>query len=443
MKGDERPYLKVDVLGIELLGLLDSGSSATIIGETGFEIMKKLGFDLHPSGTSICTVANGNECMVLGSYDIPFRVVDKIVVIRTLVIPSLSHMLILGADFWRQVGLVPDLGHNHWTFSRRTCVVCLAQKPEQKAPAGLLSGRPNICKPWETISIDVVGPLPKSSSGHCYILSISDYFSKFCLFFPMRAANSKTIIKLLEDNVFLLFGVPRTVIMDNGKPFVSHDMRKLLEFYGVRAIRTPFYHSQANPCERQHRTVEVMLRSYIQNNHRHWDQVLQKAACAIRTSLHESTGKTPYFTNFGKEMCVHGKDHAILDRLPDAIPSQTLENSSEHFRKIFKDVRNRLDKAFEKGRHRYNLRHRDIQYKVGDKVWRKGHFQSKAAQYFSAKLAPRFIGPFTVHKKVSPWAYELLDGKGVGRSLEFKDLKPDTTHSNNEETSADESDGVP
>ncbi|KAG5892761.1 hypothetical protein JTB14_027025 [Gonioctena quinquepunctata] len=75
----------------------------------------------------------------------------------------------------------------------------------------------------------------------------------------MRAANSKTIINLLEDNVFLLFGVPRTVIMDNGKPFVSHDM-------------------QANPCERQHRTVEEMLRSYIQNTHRHCDQVLQKAA---------------------------------------------------------------------------------------------------------------------------------------------------------------------
>ncbi|KAG5867079.1 hypothetical protein JTB14_034989 [Gonioctena quinquepunctata] len=252
----------------------------------------------------------------------------------------------------------------------RTCVVCLAQKPEQKAPAGLLSGRPNISKPWETISIDVVGPLPKSSSGHCYILSISDYFSKFCLFFPMRAANSKTIIKLLEDNVFLLFGVPRTVIMDKGKPFV-----------------------------------------------------LQKAACAICTSLHESTGKTPYSTNFGREMCVHGKDHAILDRLPDAIPSQTLENSSERFRKIFKDFRNRLDKASEKGRHRYNLRHRDIQYNVGDKVWRKGHFQSKAGQYFSAKLAPRFIGPFTVHTKVSPWAYELLDRKGKsGGVWNVKDL---------------------
>ncbi|KAG5867625.1 hypothetical protein JTB14_015789 [Gonioctena quinquepunctata] len=91
----------------------------------------------------------------------------------------------------------------------------------------------------------------------------------------MRAANSKTIIKLLEDNVFLLFGVPRTVIMNNGKPF-------------------------ANPWERQHCTVGVLLRSYIQNNHRHWDQVLQKAACA----LHESTGETPSSTT-SAEKCVY------------------------------------------------------------------------------------------------------------------------------------------
>ncbi|KAG5892762.1 hypothetical protein JTB14_027026 [Gonioctena quinquepunctata] len=67
--------------------------------------------------------ANDNECMVLGSYDIRFRVIDKIVVIRTWVIPSLP---ILGADFWRQVGIVPDLGHNHWTLSNEVETVQVA-----------------------------------------------------------------------------------------------------------------------------------------------------------------------------------------------------------------------------------------------------------------------------------------------------------------------------
>lgn len=49
----------------------------------------------------------------------------------------------------------------------------------QKSPGGILSGRPDVKCPWELKSIVIVGPLAKSSSGFCYILSILDYFSNF------------------------------------------------------------------------------------------------------------------------------------------------------------------------------------------------------------------------------------------------------------------------
>ncbi|KAJ8949870.1 hypothetical protein NQ318_010504 [Aromia moschata] len=64
-EGDERPYLKVNVLGRSLLGLLDSGASVTILGGPGWEQIKNLGIELLEGKTKI-RVANGEGCESLG-----------------------------------------------------------------------------------------------------------------------------------------------------------------------------------------------------------------------------------------------------------------------------------------------------------------------------------------------------------------------------------------
>lgn len=43
-KGNERFYVIVNVLGMELTGLLNSGATRTIIGPPGFSLLCQLGF---------------------------------------------------------------------------------------------------------------------------------------------------------------------------------------------------------------------------------------------------------------------------------------------------------------------------------------------------------------------------------------------------------------
>ena len=312
----------------------------------------------------------------------------------------------------------------------RNCQICLAQKPEQRRPAGLMCGRPDITKPWELISVDIVGPLPKSSSGYMYILSVQDYFSKFCIFLPMRTANSKTIVKLLEDNVFLLFGAPHMLLSDNGKQFTSNEFKNVAKEYNIKLINTPYYHPQANACERQHRVLKTILSSFVKDNHRTWDKLLQKAACAIRTARSESTGLSPFFVNFGREIILDGTNHIPPPIAPQPGENTVIKSPEERatvFPQIFKNVRKRLDKALTQSQKTYNLRRRDVKYEVGQLVWRKNYVLSDAARYFTAKLAPKFVGPFIVHRKVSPWTYELRDPDGELCGVwNVKDLKPNT-----------------
>lgn len=113
----------------------------------------------------------------------------------------------------------------------------------------------------------------------------------------------------------------------------------------------------------------------------------------------------------------------------DTLPS--LEDCKQHTEKlkelkeIYKEVSNKLKEAHQSNARRYNLRRRHQDFQVNSLVWKKNFVQSNAANFVSAKLSPRFVGPYIVAKKVSPLICHLqdLNGKSIG-NWHIADLKP-------------------
>ena len=86
----------------------------------------------------------------------------------------------------------------------------------------------------------------------------------------------------------------------------------------------------------------------------------------------------------------------------------------------------RLVRKSEKNKVRYDLRRRPEVFHAGQLVFKRNYVLSDAARDFTAKLAPKFVGPFRIKNKLSPWTYELEnseDGRLVG-VWHAKDLKP-------------------
>ncbi|KAK9751650.1 RNase H-like domain found in reverse transcriptase [Popillia japonica] len=313
----------------------------------------------------------------------------------------------------------------------RKCKVCMRAKPSQQAPAGQMGGHSLISKPWEVVCADIVGPLPKSKHGNQFIFVVADCFSKYALFFPLRKATATAIVKHLEDDVFLQFGVPRSIITDNGVQFRSKEFTKLAQTYSVKPLYTTYYSPWANPTERINRVLKTMLVSYVSTNHRLWDEVLPKIACAERTARHEVIGLTPYFVNFGREMILSGTDHKGQDKENEPVnldrgKSDVFAHRSEALRRVYKDIRLRLQQAYEKSKCRYDLRRRAVEYLPNQLVWRKNFVLSDAAKYFSAKLADKYIGPFMIHRRIGKDSYELkdLDEKVLRGTWHTSHLKP-------------------
>lgn len=305
----------------------------------------------------------------------------------------------------------------------RRCKVCAAHKPEQKAPAGMMGSRPKVTRPWEMISLDFVGPLPRSSSGHKYILVISDYFSKFVHLVPLRAATSQSLVKHVEEDIFLLYGVPRFLICDNGVQMKSKEFKSLCASYQCKILYTALYCPRADPAERVNRVVKTMISSYVKEDHRKWDKNLAAFACAVRVAKHETIGYSPFYVNFGRNYVGSGVVYdSLLDDKGGSLVSD-IERRGVGFRRMFADVAKRLQLAHERGKKVYDLRRRPVSFQPGDRVWRRNKVQSDAAAGFNAKLAPKFLGPFKVRRRVGTCSYEIEDDGGKLGIWHVQDLK--------------------
>lgn len=330
-----------------------------------------------------------------------------------------TYSRLIGKYYW------PKMRQDVASYIKK-CHVCAAYKSDPRGVKDQMVSHSKPSRPWEVISTDLMGPLPRSTKGNSFILVVTDYLSKFSLVLPLRKATSATVIKRIEEEVFLVFGVPRILLTDNGPQYRSNEFRKFVDKYQCSIKFNANYHPRANPTERQNRTIKTMLAIYVKDNHRTWDAEIHKVACALRTARQETTRVSPYFVNFGRNMCLSGNDYKNQELFKDEDGTQTPEVSrNEAFRKLFSAVKKRLETAGERNAARYNLRKRNADYSVGDSVWRKNYVISDAAKHFTSKLAPKFVGPFLIHRRISPWTYELKDEngrlQGVWHSKDLKD----------------------
>jgi len=130
LTGDNRMYLNLDVFGMKWTGMLDAGANRTVIGQQYWEMLQDMGITLQLSDLQSVSMADGNtHLQVLGRVDIPITVEGQTHVIPCEVVPSLCHTIILGIDFWRRFGIVPDARTNSFIFSSSPFISTLNDVP--------------------------------------------------------------------------------------------------------------------------------------------------------------------------------------------------------------------------------------------------------------------------------------------------------------------------
>jgi hypothetical protein len=87
-------------------------------------------------------------------------------------------------------------------------------KSNTKAAKTPLQPNTILQSPWEIISVDIIGPLPKSQ-GKNTILTVVDQFSKMIRLFPISTdITTKGVATIFQDHIFKLHSPPQEVISE-------------------------------------------------------------------------------------------------------------------------------------------------------------------------------------------------------------------------------------
>ena len=99
---------------------------------------------------------------------------------------------------------------------------------------------PKTDKPWSCLHINYVGLIKGT-----YIFVIADSFMKWSEVFKCKTPMTKTTIKVLQE-LFAIFGLPETIVSDNGTPFTSREFENFCELLLINHLKLEPYHPTSN-----------------------------------------------------------------------------------------------------------------------------------------------------------------------------------------------------
>ena len=130
------------------------------------------------------------------------------------------------------------------------------RKGSNRAP---MISLPVMGEPFERITMDIIGPLPKTRQGHRYVLVVCDYATRYPEAIPLKKFTAPAIAEELIG-LFSRHGVPREILTDQGTNFTSQLLKELYQMIGVTPIKTSPYHPQTDGLvERFNQTLKQML----------------------------------------------------------------------------------------------------------------------------------------------------------------------------------------
>ena len=102
---------------------------------------------------------------------------------------------------------------------------------------------------WAILSwgMDVIGTIePDASNGHRLILVAIGYFTKLVEATSYKLETKKVVPDFVRNKLICRFGVPKSIITDNGANLNSHQMIDICEQFKISHRNSASYHPQMN-----------------------------------------------------------------------------------------------------------------------------------------------------------------------------------------------------
>ena len=200
---------------------------------------------------------------------------------------------------------------NYWSTMRsdaanyvQKCDRFQRQAPVLRSPAQDLI---SITSPWpfSQWGIDIVESLPTALAQKKLLLVATDYFSKWIEVEAFASIKDNDVTRFIWKNIVCRFGIPRSIISDNGPQFDSRAYKNFFQELKIKNLySTPRYPQSNGQAEASNKTLLTALKKRLDSAKGKWVDELPGVLWAYRTTTRRPTDISPFVLTYGMEAIV-------------------------------------------------------------------------------------------------------------------------------------------
>lgn len=264
-------------------------------------------------------------------------------------------------------------------------------------------------KPFDLVSIDTIGPLPITTCGNRFILSVQCDFSKYVIYKAIPNKEAKTVASVLVKECILIYGPMKALKSDQGTEYCNEILNGICEILEIEKLNSTAYHPETiGSLERNHRVMNEYFRTSIQSLD-DWDEWLPFFAFAFNSHPSSTHKYTPFELIFGRQPNLYSG----LGTKVDPLYNYNVYHKEAKYRleKAFNVTRQLLESSKNKTLENQN-KINQISLNIGDKVKLVNNSKEN-------KFKAVYTGPYTVTKLLDS-NIEILDEKTNKKQIVHK-----------------------
>ena len=207
----------------------------------------------------------------------------------------------------------------------KKCDQCQRFEPNTHWPGGFLNP---LSSPWPFAQwgLDIVGPFPKTAENKKYLLVSTDYFTKWVEAEPLANIRDVDVKKFVWKNIVTRFGIPHSLISNNGLQFDNKSFRRYCCELGItNRYSIPTYLQGNGQTETVNKVIVSGLKKRLDDAKGRWVKELPHVLWAYRTTSRRSTGETPFSMSNGAEAVIPIETGFPTSRTQSFNPSNNVE----------------------------------------------------------------------------------------------------------------------
>jgi hypothetical protein len=182
----------------------------------------------------------------------------------------------------------------------RSCDSFQRNRTSNQKPIGLLKPLEIPTERFEQVSMDFITTFPVNKENHDAVMVILDEITELVMFISTRSdMDTVETAKKFFNHWFRWFGLPKKIISDRDVMFISIFWKELFRLTQTRLSMSTSHHPQTDgQTEKANRTLDEMIRHFINYQQNNWDDLLPALENAYNSSVHATTVLAPFMMTF-------------------------------------------------------------------------------------------------------------------------------------------------